>query len=144
MKAFNKFKSLAKATLRETAKDNIIEVGGDLFVFDRWCITQEDDLWVVLNEGKIVFSSKRAALAWCLYTHEGNDSCANTIHNLDQALREKRFDLAVWNNVMDDIDPQRRKNAALRADYALNEIDTIKNELDEVISYAKYKQAEGV
>ncbi len=144
MKAFNKFKSLAKATLRETAKENIIEVGGDLFVFDRWCITQEDDLWVVLNEGKIVFSSKRAALAWCLYTHEGNDSSAKTIHNLDQALREKRFDLAVWNNVMDDIDPQRRKNAALRADYALNEIDTIKNELDEVISYAKYKQAEGV
>ena len=37
---------------RRTAKEAIIPVGQELFVFDRWCITPQDDEWAVLNEDK--------------------------------------------------------------------------------------------
>lgn len=144
MDPFAKLRSIAKDALKSSAKEAIIPVGEDLFVFGRWCITPQDDEWAVLNEVKQVFSSKRVALAWCLFTHADDSNNATLLAETDQRLREKRFNLKVWNKVMEEADRDRRVNAAIRAEHTLEEVDRLLDDLDNVVCSAKYKQAEGV
>ena len=144
MDPFAKLRSIARDALKSSAKEAIIPVGQELFVFDRWCITPQDDEWAVLNEDKRIFSSKRVALAWCLFSHAGDKHNASVLAETDQRLREKRFDLKMWNRVMEDADKDRRVNAALRAEHTLEEVDRLLDDLDNVVCSAKYKQAEGV
>jgi len=145
-KALARLESMVAQDLPNLEKMSIFPHGTGYTAFGIYDIQPVDDLYSIQRRGNElgVFGSLRTALSWCIFDKNHQINRAMTLARLDRKKIMLDNDIAMRKTLSNRItDPGRQQAADIKVRHRIDQLNSVKTNLDKYVNLAKYWQTRG-